>query len=177
MAFLTWLSGVLSFLSPSRAVLAHYKTTIERLEKEIASIREELEHCEKRSSEYLEELSSLKEAILDNLTGSIVADDKGIIIQWSPGATLIFKWSEQQIVGKPVNTIVPYSMRDMHKVVYATAVTSNKPIAQGWRNLHGLTKTGEVIPIRIRLSRFAVAEGVFNFAAEIKKGHLVSTFN
>ncbi|MFC5068337.1 PAS domain S-box protein [Flaviflagellibacter deserti] len=67
------------------------------------------------------------QALLESLSDGIVASDrKGTIVFWSPGATRIFGFSEQDALGQSLDIIIPEPFRDRHWEGYHETVASGE---------------------------------------------------
>ncbi|PJZ70500.1 hypothetical protein CH373_05365 [Leptospira perolatii] len=90
--------------------------------------------------------SSVQEAIL-------VSDSSERILYWNEGANEIFGWTSSEIVGKPLETIIPEGFRNgYHKLLSSGDLTSlRKPI-----ELPGVRKDGTEFPFELSLTAWTV---------------------
>jgi PAS domain S-box-containing protein len=119
---------------------------------------ESLEHSE-------EQFRSVVETAIDAI---ITIDGRGMIIFWNPQAEQMFGYTANEMIGKPVATIMPERFREKHKngLNHATSRQQNK-IAGNILELVGLRKNGSELPLELSLAHWETKEGVF-FTAIIR---------
>lgn len=81
----------------------------------------------------------------------IVSDADARIRFWNRAATSIFGFSAEEIMGKPVLTIVPERLRSQREVVRRTAMSRDALANSGPERTAGLHKSGVEIPIEVTL--------------------------
>lgn len=85
--------------------------------------------------------------------GIVLADGDGKIVSWNTAAEGLFGYTEGEILGQPLTTIMPTRYREGHQRglerVKATGVT---PSIGGPIEVHGLRKDGSEFPIELSLS-------------------------
>ncbi|MEE9190200.1 MAG: PAS domain S-box protein, partial [Candidatus Neomarinimicrobiota bacterium] len=87
--------------------------------------------------------------------GIISSSSKGKIIAWNRGAENIFGYLEQEMLGRPLITIIPRDSRNKHRnefenaIQFGTKRSQEKPIETA-----GLRKDGTVIPIELSISKW-----------------------
>lgn len=119
---------------------------------------ESLEHSEER-------LRSVVETAIDAI---ITVDSRGTIIFWNPQAELMFGYSANEIIGKPVAVIMPERFRQAHQSGLSNAASSRKSkITGNILELVGLRKDGNEFPLELSLANWETREGVF-FTAIIR---------
>ena len=119
---------------------------------------ESLEHSEER-------FRSVVETAIDAI---ITVDGRGTIIFWNPQAELMFGYSANEMIGKPVAVIMPEKFRTAHQQGLDKAAQSKKPkIAGNIIELVGLRKDGSEFPLELSLANWETKEGVF-FTAIIR---------
>ena len=85
--------------------------------------------------------------------GIVLADGNGKIVSWNTAAERLFGYTEREILGQPLTTIMPTRYREDHQRglerVKTTGVStlSGRPI-----EVHGLRKDGSEFPIELSLS-------------------------
>ncbi len=106
------------------------------------------------------------EALFRHATeGIIVVNDKGIIVRANPSAEKMFGYAEDELHGKPVETVLPKRLaqsHQQHRVKYAS-----NPHARAMGiglDLFGLRKDGSELPVEISLSPYAATDGRFVIA-------------
>jgi hemerythrin-like metal-binding protein/PAS domain S-box-containing protein len=82
----------------------------------------------------------------------VAVDQKGLIISWNNGASIIFGYSKDEILGMPVLKIMPEHYREAHKTGFQQAQTSeNYNIVGKTIEIFGLRKDGEEFPIELSI--------------------------
>jgi PAS domain S-box-containing protein len=113
---------------------------------------ESLEHSEER-------FRSVVETAIDAI---ITVDSRGTIIFWNPQAELMFGYSANDMIGKPVAVIMPERFRQAHQLGLSKAAARKQPKISG--NIHelvGLRKDGNEFPLELSLANWETREGVF----------------
>jgi PAS domain S-box-containing protein len=99
--------------------------------------------------------------VLDALAdGILLADEAGQIVLASQGAAAMFGYRPGQLVGRPVESLMPAGLREKHRLdraAYALNPTV-RPMADRAR-LVGLCEDGTTIPVTITLSPIPIAGG------------------
>lgn len=98
--------------------------------------------------------SLLSEAISEGL---IVVNDKQDIVATNRRAEMLFNYDDNELVGKPLTTLIPTQYRDVHKhhVDSFQKESQQKRMAVG-RSLFGLRKNGEQFPLEVGLNPFSL---------------------
>lgn len=122
-----------------------------RLVQELASSREQLQ------------------AVLRAATDTIVcADGEGEITIWNPAAERLLGHSSDEIVGKPLATIIPERYRDAHAAGFAKMLGGGTPRIMGRSvEVAALRADGSEVPVELSLSMWTVGEAQF-FGAIIR---------
>ena len=100
------------------------------------------------------ENSVLLKAIIDNaIDGLITIDEYGIIESINPSACKLFKYSQEEVVGKNISMLMPQPDRTYHDgYLFRYKKTGEASIIGIGRELTGLTKTGTEFPFRLGVS-------------------------
>ena len=100
--------------------------------------------------------------------GFISADSDQIVLSWNQGASEIFGYSEKDIIGQPIQCLIPKRYLQAHHQGFG------RIIAEGGRSLDrkpkeamGIHKLGHEIPIEISLSSWTTG-GNRNFSAIVR---------
>jgi PAS domain S-box-containing protein len=111
------------------------------------------------------------------LGGIIIADLHGIVKEFSPSLTPIFKFTPPEVAGKHITTIVPDDMQPGDVPVFADALRNPSNIDSGKTVLaYGRTKIGERVPITITLNGWKVGhEGLITATIRQRPQTVVST--
>jgi PAS domain S-box-containing protein len=99
-------------------------------------------------------------------TGMMVADRAGKIILVNAQIESLFGYSRMELVGQPVELLVPPRFREAHPSFRAGYHHAPHARSMGaGRDLYGLHKDGREVPIEIGLSPLKTAEGMFVLSA------------
>ncbi len=107
-------------------------------------------------------LRRLIDALAD---GIVLADEDGRIVLANRQAAAMFGYQPGELAGQPVESLIPASLRDVHRLdraAYAEKPTA-RPMADRAR-LVGLRQDGTTIPVTITLSPIPTASGHFVLA-------------
>ncbi len=84
--------------------------------------------------------------------GIVLADDDGKIVSWNTAAERLFGYTEGEMLGQPLTTIMPTRYREDHQRGLERAqVTGVSPLPGRTIELHGLRKDGSEFPIEVSL--------------------------
>ncbi len=131
------------------------------LERQVAARTRELtaEIAERRQIELALRQSEerFRGASLAAADGIILSDASGSITFWNRAAQRIFGYSEEEIVGQPLASLVPHALRSRHKTGFQKAATGSlTEMATDPIEIVGLAKSGAEIPIEVSLSNWEV---------------------
>jgi PAS domain S-box-containing protein len=100
----------------------------------------------------------------------IVADEYGVIREWSPACTAMFHWKSWEAIGRKVDLIIPAEIRDAHWRGYGDVLASQREANPGPYLLEAVTKDGAKIPVEITLSSWIdQTDGKRMFTASIRQ--------
>lgn len=92
----------------------------------------------------------------------ITADSNDTIVFWNQGAQNIFGYSDKEIIGQPITTLIPERYRSAHSAGLERYLETGQPHIIGKTvELQGLRKGGEEFPIELSLSSWKTHDGVF----------------
>ena len=114
-----------------------------------------------------EEKHARLSAIVESSDDAIVSKDlNGIITSWNSGARRIFGYSEKEIIGKPITTLIPKNRLDEENLII-------DKIQAGERIDHfetiRLTKDGKKIPVSVSVSPLKNSQGEIIGASKIAR--------
>lgn len=114
-----------------------------------------------------EEAAQRLAAIVESSDDAIVSKDlSGIVTSWNPGAERMFGYMAEEMIGRPITTIIPPELRDDETRILAT-------IARGERIEHFETvrvkKNGERLEVSLTLSPVKDEAGGIVGAAKIAR--------
>ncbi|PKL38647.1 MAG: hypothetical protein CVV42_21510, partial [Candidatus Riflebacteria bacterium HGW-Riflebacteria-2] len=105
----------------------------------------ERKRVEKALMESEERFFSMAQTAVDAI---IISDESGNILLWNNGASNIFQYTEEEIRGKPITTIMPERYRDAHRQGMERIVKGGESKYLGKNiQLHGLKKDGSEFPV------------------------------
>ncbi|HXH09548.1 MAG TPA: PAS domain S-box protein [Alphaproteobacteria bacterium] len=98
----------------------------------------------------------------------LLTNDAGIIVLINSQTERLFGYSRNELIGQPVEILVPERVRGAHPSDRATffADPQARPMGAG-RDLYAVHKDGHEIPVEIGLSPMATEEGTFVLASII----------
>lgn len=108
-------------------------------------------------------------ALFDTMTDGIVVAEasQGVILLWNPAAARIFGYAKEDVLGKPIEVLMPERMREMHKAGLARfARTNHGPYIDSHQpvELPAVTKDGSEIAIELTLSKIDQVSGQYVLA-------------
>jgi PAS domain S-box-containing protein len=94
--------------------------------------------------------------------GIVIVDHSGQVVQVNPRAEELFGYRREELVGQPIEILVPEGLRDRHAGHRATfsADPQIRPMALG-RGVLGRPRDGRAFPVEISLSSFQTEGGRF----------------
>ncbi len=105
-------------------------------------------------------------SLFENATeGILLTDKKGNIVLVNPAATRIFGYEPEEIIGKPIEVLIPENIKPHHKELREGFYKkpSNRSMGQG-RDLFGRKKNGDNIPVEVSLSHYNRDNEIFVIA-------------
>ncbi|MCX2925064.1 SpoIIE family protein phosphatase [Streptomyces sp. NEAU-W12] len=98
---------------------------------------------------------------------TIAADESNRIIAVSGPAADLFGWSADDLVGKPLTTLIPEHLRRRHTVAFASLLLSGQPRILGRSlPLPALHRDGGLVPVRLSVESQETADGRTVFVAQ-----------
>jgi protein-histidine pros-kinase len=92
----------------------------------------------------------------------ILADESARIIGWNQGAETIFGYNEEEVLGFPLEVLMPERYREAHRMGVRRFRMGAKPHVVGKTvQLEGLRKDGSDFPIELSLASWTSGEGTF----------------
>jgi PAS domain S-box-containing protein len=94
------------------------------------------------------------QAIIDTATDAIItAGENGRILTWNSAAEKIFNYEKEEVIGKPLEIIIPKRYQSMHNAGMKRITDGGAPKVIGKVvELSGVRKNGEEFPIELSLS-------------------------
>jgi PAS domain S-box-containing protein len=106
------------------------------------------------------------EALFNYATiGIIVTDEKGIINNFNKQAENDFEYTKEEVTGKPIEILIPPSLKTKHEQYRQGYYKSPSPRAMGHgRDLFAQRKDGSVFPVEVSLSNYTINNKLFVIA-------------
>ena len=116
-----------------------------------------------RADESLQESETRYRALAETAADAIVtADSEGRIVGWNRSAERMFGYMQEEIIGQPVQVIMPERYRAAHATASSTVVAKDpRDFEQRAREVYALTRDGREVPVEIALSKWRIRKGVF----------------
>ena len=108
--------------------------------------------------------------ISSSMDAIITANHTGHITDWNEQAEIMFGWSAQHALGRPLaELIIPEHLREAHQHGFSRAVAADSPVKVLRRRVEviGMRKGGEEFPIELSIISIPVA-GQISFSAFIR---------
>lgn len=124
----------------------------ERVVGRVWSFRDVTE--QKQAEETLKESEERFRSVVQSTIDAIVSgNSKGEIISWNKGAQIIFGYSEEEVLGKPLTILMPERYRDAHRKGLGRFLSTGEGNVIGRVvELHGLRKDGSEFPLELSIS-------------------------
>jgi PAS domain S-box-containing protein len=170
-----------------QTALTEYRELAESLEKRVKSLEDQrdqmilaLAQCRGESAMFEGRVRLLEEQLRHlekgvgpsgpvQSPGVIVANEAGLIIDVNSALTLLLHWTRDDLIGKPIRTVMPARYAEGHEVAFAklvanqTAMSSEKVL-----DACALSKDGTEIPVTIRTRAWKEKQdGEWTFSASI----------
>jgi hypothetical protein len=115
----------------------------------------------KAAEESLRRSEATSRAFLESVTESIVVTDAGgRIVQVNARTGTMFGYARAELIGQPVEALIPASLRDRHVAHRGTYMTAPRTRSMGrGLDLAGLKKDGTEFPVEVSLSYIETDEG------------------
>ncbi|RMF59478.1 MAG: PAS domain S-box protein [Calditrichaeota bacterium] len=148
------------------AKLNHFQTLYSQISEKNQHLEEMKEELQVAQDTAIESIK-LFHAVLDTVAeGIITIDDKGKIILVNQHILDLFKYKEEELIGKNVQELMPPKYREQHQKGMERYIRTGKSRALGQRlNLEGLKKDGTIFPLEMSITECKVATQTFFTAA------------
>ncbi|HYJ63910.1 MAG TPA: PAS domain-containing sensor histidine kinase [Parafilimonas sp.] len=106
------------------------------------------------------------EALFNYATiGIIVTDEKGAISNFNKQAKNDFGYTKEEVLGKPIEILIPPSLKTKHEQYREGYYRNPTPRAMGHgRDLFAQKKDGSVFPVEVSLSNYTINDKLFVIA-------------
>jgi PAS domain S-box-containing protein len=138
--------------------LDEIKATLRRaIEMKALALKAERAETALRESE--ERFRSVVESATDAI---ILADAKGDILSWNNGAQRLFRYHQDEVLGRPLTLLMPARYRTAHQQGLERAKhTGQRCLIGKTIELHGLRKDGSEFPLELSLATWQTKTGTF----------------
>lgn len=130
--------------------------TNHRLQTEIRD-RRRIEHSLRESREMLA-------GILENAEEAIISVDEGQTIQlFNRGAEKIFGYTPSEILGRPLDILLPQQSREQHRQfvrIFGQSAATSRGMAERSQNVVGLRKNGQIFAAEASISKLRLGDRV-----------------
>ncbi|OHC75004.1 MAG: hypothetical protein A3G18_02230 [Rhodospirillales bacterium RIFCSPLOWO2_12_FULL_58_28] len=102
-------------------------------------------------------------AVADAATDAIIAaGSSGEIVSWNKGASLVFGYAEEEILGSPLTRLIPDRFKEAHETAMKRARETGKTSLVGKTvELAGIRKDGSEFPLELSLGSWTVGGETF----------------
>ena len=117
----------------------------------------------KRAEQALRESEEHFRAVAQSANEAIItSDSSGLVISWNTGAERIFGYTEAEIIGQPMTTIMPQRYTEGHlQGMKRMSEGSERRLIGGTVELYGLNKNGTEFPIELSLAEWETTTGKY----------------
>ena len=117
----------------------------------------------KRQSEILRESEMKFRSVAQSANDAIIsADHDGNVMAWNKGAEQIFGYPEEEILGKPLTTLMPERYRALHEQgLQRFHTTGDARVIGRTIELAGVRKDGGEFPLELSIATWRTADGRF----------------
>lgn len=110
--------------------------------------------------------------------GMVITNSTGIIEKVNPHAQMLFGYDERELLGCPVDILVPESLREKHAKDRQNFLSNPDRLdVKGGRNTSGLKKDGKLFAAEISLAKFSGEDEVKTLATVIDMSEYLSITN
>lgn len=152
--------------APAHVVLAHENiTTRKQLEEELRQMNEGLGNMvtdrtsalEKANHSLVENQEKLRSVIEYLPEGIVTTDENGTILTTNPALQKIFGYSDHEVVGKNITTLMPeFTRQDHDHYMHRFLQTGDAKIIGVGREIEGRHKNGQPILLELAISEYFV---------------------
>ncbi len=102
-------------------------------------------------------------AVTDSANDGIIsADSSSTIVGWNTAAASMFGWGDEEIIGKPVETIIPERFRELHRTgMDRVTNTGESRVIGSTVELAGLHREGHEFPVEMSLAKWNLGRNHF----------------
>lgn len=170
----------ISLLEDRNIVIKEYVTMLGELKGEINILRVRLrevevkhENCLRDNATLTAEIRQLQIRVAELSTGGgevmIVTDDDGIVLGWSPEASVLFGWTASEVLGADIaEFVIPEQYKEQHKAAMGRWKKQDRPPRGQPLIFRAQNKRGDQFLIDVSLAGYKSA-GRWNLSATIRR--------
>ncbi|EME67856.1 multi-sensor hybrid histidine kinase, partial [Paramagnetospirillum caucaseum] len=145
----------------TQELLEETRRQAENMEKQAARLEEQSVELEAQQTEIKATETWYRGIIESAPDGMLVTDDRGVIILVNPQVGAMFGYPAGELVGRPVETLVPEAARSGHPAQRDGYIRQGdaRQLAMRDRELRGVRKDGSEFPVEVGLSRLPAIGG------------------
>ncbi len=115
-------------------------------------------------------------AVFETVPAAILlVDDSGQIVLANSDVSVLFEYETGELVGKPIEVLVPKDVRSGHpELRTAYQVLPHRRTMGSGRDLHGVTKSGRLIPVEIGLSTVEIDNRRYSVASVVDVSAMIA---
>ncbi|NLO80685.1 MAG: PAS domain S-box protein [Xanthomonadaceae bacterium] len=91
----------------------------------------------------------------------IITDSEGRIVSWNHGATEMFGYQEEAVIGRSWDRILPPRLRQQYDRGRRIAISGHGPLLRRVLALSAVRENGEEFPVEVSLARWGVGDETF----------------
>lgn len=116
-----------------------------------------------RTLEFLENSEKRLRSVVETAADAIItADSQGNIVFWNEGPQKVFGYSAEELLGKPLTTIMPERFHEAHRKALARVVSTGETKLIGKTvEIAALRKDGSEFPVELSLATWRTRDGAF----------------
>ncbi len=164
------LEAILPLLAMNMAMIErtlHTERLLEETQKQAAIMQQQSVEMAAKQIQIKATENWYRSVIDASPDGLLITDEHGVIVLINPKIEEIFGYESTELLGQPVEILVPQSVRGghhahRHTYVQSGAATKNgesRQMGMGYATLHGVRKNGSEFPVDLGLSRLPALDG------------------
>jgi PAS domain S-box-containing protein len=147
--------AILERNNQTKQLLVETRQQAENMEKQAAQLEEQSVEMEAQQAELQSTEAWFRGIIESAPDGLLVCDQQGTIVLANPNIESMFGYESGELLGQPVESLVPLDKRDRHPALRQSFTTNQKSRQMGGAgtDLRGVRKDGTEFPIEVGLAQ------------------------
>ncbi|MER3446129.1 MAG: hypothetical protein C4291_04495 [Candidatus Dadabacteria bacterium] len=143
--------------------LSSWNTLINKEEKQVGILGTALDITEHKQVEKILRESEMKfRSVVESANDAIIlANDSGNIISCNKGAQTIFGYTQEELLGKPLDFLISEQHRNDIGLEWFNSIGSKPSFIEKTIELRGLRKNGSEFPLELSLANWKIGERTF----------------